>query len=172
MRSAKFIWVDHPKQPEVTIDWQLHRDKNEYELLSLSINSDNLTKRNFFKYDGTLDYLGSKTDLVTFWDDLDLYVSCEGLSYHFRYKPSYLELMEAEQGSGQILAVMPGKILKINVSPGQIVQTGDSLLIMESMKMENKVLAPRDGEVSEVLIIEGELVEAQQKLITIVGADE
>lgn len=172
MRSAKFIWVDHPRQPEVTIEWQLHREKNEYELFSLSIDSDCLTQNNLFKYDGAVNYLDSKTDLTTFWEDLDLYVSCEGLSYHFRYKPSYMELVEADQGSGQILAVMPGKILQVNVTPGQVVQTGDSLLIMESMKMENKVLAPRNGKISEVLIIEGELVEAEQQLITIAGEDE
>ena len=43
-----------------------------------------------------------------------------------------------------------GKILSVNVKPGDAVKEGDTLCILESMKMENPILAPMDGNVSQV----------------------
>ena len=43
-----------------------------------------------------------------------------------------------------------GKILSVNIKPGDAVKEGDTLCILESMKMENPILAPVDGTVSQV----------------------
>ncbi len=43
-----------------------------------------------------------------------------------------------------------GKILSVNVKPGDTVKEGDTLCVLESMKMENPILAPVDGTVSQV----------------------
>ncbi|MFW6409887.1 MAG: biotin/lipoyl-containing protein [Halanaerobiales bacterium] len=67
--------------------------------------------------------------------------------------------------SGDIKAPMPGKILEIKVSPGQEVNQGDVLLVLEAMKMENDVTAPQPGKVKEVSVREGENVEADEVLV-------
>lgn len=72
----------------------------------------------------------------------------------------------AAAGQG-ILAPLAGNIWKIEVTPGQLVQEGDLLLILEAMKMENEVLAERDGIIGEVLIQEGDAVSIGQPLLTL-----
>ena len=52
-----------------------------------------------------------------------------------------------------------GKIISVNVKPGDTVKEGDVLCILESMKMENPILAPVDGTVTEISISAGQVVE-------------
>ena len=51
---------------------------------------------------------------------------------------------------GSLQAPMPGTILDIQVSPGQSIETGQSLLVMEAMKMEHKITAPFNGTVEKI----------------------
>ena len=53
-----------------------------------------------------------------------------------------------------------GKIISVNVSQGSMVQEGDTLCLLESMKMENPILAPVDGTVTEINISAEQVVEA------------
>ncbi len=62
---------------------------------------------------------------------------------------------------------MPGTILSINVSAGQSVKKGDTLMILEAMKMENEISAPRDGVITSVACAKGESVESGKLLATI-----
>ncbi len=57
-----------------------------------------------------------------------------------------------------ILAVIPGKIVKINVKEGQKVSKGRCLYVLEAMKMKNKILCTKSGEVKKIHGIEGKLV--------------
>ena len=61
---------------------------------------------------------------------------------------------------------MPGKVLSVEVVPGQSVSKGDALLILEAMKMENVIKAPQDAVVKEVNCKQGEAVE---KGVVLVG---
>ncbi len=74
---------------------------------------------------------------------------------------------QASSGTTAIKAPLPGTILKINVSIGDQVKTGQTLLIMEAMKMENQVLAEKDGEIKAIKINEGEAVLQDDVLIEI-----
>lgn len=56
---------------------------------------------------------------------------------------------------GAVTAQISGKVLRINVKPGQAVAKGDVLLILEAMKMENEIKAPADGTVKEIPVAEG-----------------
>lgn len=71
------------------------------------------------------------------------------------------------QGSVKVAAPMPGKILAVKASTGQAVKTGDVLLILEAMKMENEVVAPQDGTVASINVAEGAMVEAGDVLATL-----
>ncbi len=62
---------------------------------------------------------------------------------------------------------MPGKILKILVKEGDQVKTGQGLLVLEAMKMENEIPAPKDGIVKKILVKEGDTVNTGDPLIEI-----
>ena len=71
-------------------------------------------------------------------------------------------------GEGQcVSAPMPGNILKVNVAPGQAVNAGDVLVILEAMKMENDIMAPKSGTIAQVLVEKGATVETGAPLVLI-----
>lgn len=62
---------------------------------------------------------------------------------------------------------MPGNILKINVTVGQKVNEGDTLLVLEAMKMENEIAAPKAGTVAQIIVSKGTVVETGAPLVVI-----
>ena len=62
---------------------------------------------------------------------------------------------------------MPGNILKINVTVGQKVNEGDTLLVLEAMKMENEIAAPKAGTVAQIIVSKGAVVETGAPLVVI-----
>ena len=62
---------------------------------------------------------------------------------------------------------MPGTILKIEVTAGQAVKKGDTLCILEAMKMENAIPAPQDGTVASVNVAKGASVNAGDLLVSL-----
>lgn len=62
---------------------------------------------------------------------------------------------------------MPGNILKINVTVGQKVNEGDTLLVLEAMKMENEISAPKAGTVAQIIVSKGAVVETGAPLVVI-----
>ena len=62
-------------------------------------------------------------------------------------------------------APMPGLILKVHIKEGQEVQKGDSLLVLEAMKMENIIKAPADLTIKQIHAKSKEAVEKDQTLI-------
>ncbi|MCD2425896.1 ATP-grasp domain-containing protein [Niabella pedocola] len=69
--------------------------------------------------------------------------------------------------AGTVSAPMPGKVIKIAVATGSAVRTGDLLLIVEAMKMENNILSPKDGMVTAIGVAEGDKVDTTTTLIHI-----
>ncbi len=55
-------------------------------------------------------------------------------------------------GSATISAPMPGKVLEVKVKAGDAVKSGDVLMILEAMKMQNEIMAPADGTISDVRV--------------------
>ncbi len=72
-----------------------------------------------------------------------------------------------EEVKDAITTMLPGVVLKILVKPGDRVQAGDPVIIIESMKMENEIVSPRDGVIAEILVKEGQRVEAGDVLAVI-----
>ena len=71
----------------------------------------------------------------------------------------------AEAVESAVEAPMPGKVLQVLVKPGDAVEEGQALLVLEAMKMENMIKAVAAGTVSEVPIAEGEAVEKGALLV-------
>src|SRR5262249_9746534 len=72
--------------------------------------------------------------------------------------------VEAE-GRQQITAPMPGKIVRVLVKAGDQVESGQGLLVVEAMKMQNEIRSPKSGTVERVLAVEGQAVNAGEPLI-------
>lgn len=71
----------------------------------------------------------------------------------------------AASGSGEsVTAPMPGNIYKVQAKAGQAVKEGDTVVVLEAMKMENEIVAPKDGTISSVNVSEGQSVEADDIL--------
>lgn len=71
------------------------------------------------------------------------------------------------KGVKLVSAPLPGKVLSVNVSPGKAVKKGDTLLVIEAMKMENEIFAAEDGEVKAVHVSSGQNVETGEPLVEI-----
>ncbi len=67
----------------------------------------------------------------------------------------------------EVKAPMPGKVLKINVSEGDSVNDGDTVLILEAMKMENEIIANTSGKVKKLSVSVNDMVETDDTLLII-----
>lgn len=72
---------------------------------------------------------------------------------------------EGRPDGGSLTANMPGRVLDVLVAEGDSVQKGDTLVLLEAMKMELRVQAPSDGQVAQVLCAAGQVVERGQLLV-------
>ncbi|WP_243322789.1 acetyl-CoA carboxylase biotin carboxyl carrier protein subunit [Geothrix sp. SG200] len=73
---------------------------------------------------------------------------------------------------GRITAFIPGLVLEVLVKPGDLVRRGQSLLVLEAMKMQNHVAAPSDGTVLDVTAAPGATVAKGQLLVTLRTASD
>ena len=73
----------------------------------------------------------------------------------------------AGAGSIQVKAGAAGKVFKVEASVGQTVKKGDTVVILEAMKMEIPVVAPQDGTVASIDVAAGDSVEAGALLATL-----
>lgn len=71
------------------------------------------------------------------------------------------------QGVGTVTAPMPGNINDIKVAVGDDVKTGDPLVVLEAMKMENEVVAPISGSILEINVKKGQTVQNKDVLVVI-----
>ena len=83
-------------------------------------------------------------------------------------RPRFPEL-EAVRDPGDATAPMPGRVLRLRVTVGQHVRTGDALVTLEAMKMEHTLTAPVDGVVEAVYVALDDLVEAGARLVHVVA---
>ncbi|MFQ5825126.1 MAG: acetyl-CoA carboxylase biotin carboxyl carrier protein subunit [bacterium] len=80
---------------------------------------------------------------------------------------SLIKTDEKPKGQKEIIAPMPGLIVKIEVEEGQEIKKGDGLIIIEAMKMENEIRANADGMVKKVFIKEKDSVDKDAVLMLI-----
>lgn len=68
---------------------------------------------------------------------------------------------------GGVKSSIQGMVLSIKVQTGQKVSAGDTLLVLEAMKMENPVVSPVDGTVTEIFVEEGAVVQSGDVLVVV-----
>ena len=72
-----------------------------------------------------------------------------------------------KSGGEPVAAPLAGTVIKVLVKPGQTVKTGDTVLMLEAMKMETNVSAHKNGEITQVHVNEGDSVSPGDVLLAI-----
>jgi len=99
------------------------------------------------------------------------FVSINGYTFTLKRKDLLSELVSAAKNdslgtdSNHVASPMPGKVIKINIKEGDEVKKGDLLLIIEAMKMENKIVSPKDAVIRKINVSLNERVEVVTPLI-------
>jgi acetyl/propionyl-CoA carboxylase alpha subunit len=73
----------------------------------------------------------------------------------------------AVAGEAQIVAPMPGRIVRVLVQPGDEVEARQGLLVVEAMKMENEIRSPKAGRIKSVAVTAGQSVESGRLLVVV-----
>jgi biotin carboxyl carrier protein len=99
-------------------------------------------------------------------------IKVDGIKYSLNAKDKYDELLHslgmdnlATKKVTDLKAPMPGLVLEISVEIGQEVVKGDTLLILEAMKMENVIKSPTDGVIKSISVNKTETVEKNQVIL-------
>lgn len=101
--------------------------------------------------------------------DMHLWVGSVRYAVHVRDPRSLRSRQAADDGKGprKLVAPMPGKVVRVLVAPGDAVEPGQGLLVVEAMKMQNEMKASRAGRVVEVRVRDGETVGAGDTLVVL-----
>ena len=100
-----------------------------------------------------------------------LHLTGGGTTTTFRVVPRF-SVPGSEAPSGGLVAPMPGRVLEIRAAVGDTVTKGQTMLLLEAMKMEHHMTAPFDGTVTEVRVATGDQVDNGSVLLVIHPADD
>jgi biotin carboxyl carrier protein len=87
-----------------------------------------------------------------------------GPNFEYSFRKATHKRADSSASEGSLNAPMPGKIFKILFKDGAAVKKGETILILEAMKMEHSIKAPADGLIKKIYFKEGQQVEANAKL--------
>jgi len=107
-------------------------------------------------FDVTLD--GVRSSGRVYADGDTFHVFTQGAAEAFEWRNLIAHAGDTEHGGGRLTAPMPGKVIAVLVEPGQAVEAGTPLIVMEAMKMEHTIGAPAAGVVAEILYAVGDQV--------------
>ena len=93
------------------------------------------------------------------------FLSLDGLDYTLTVPDKRAERKRAAGGGSDLTAQMPGQVVNVLVNEGETVERGQTLVLLEAMKMETRVSAPENGRVKRVLVQAGQVVERGQRLL-------
>lgn len=146
--------------------------------ISAKIN-DEITQFNYKKIsDNVFNFLINDrfTTVHTAEDENHFYVNLDGNNYVFdkviEEEKSFGDDSAEQSDKDVITPPMPGSVVKILVEKNQKVSEGDSLIIVEAMKMETTLYSSIDGIVTEIFVGEGEQVDSNKVLIVVEKEEE
>ncbi len=114
---------------------------------------------------------GSLDDAVTLRLGADIWVVLPETTTRLTFIDPLAPSEQSGTSAGKIVAPMPGKISAVLVSQGASVKRGDTLMLIEAMKMEHAIVAPADGIVAALHFAAGALVDEGIELLSLKSAD-
>ena len=119
--------------------------------------------------DGKLELLidGKRVTAYVSSDNAKRWVTVNGLTFVMTKSSGAKRRSAGHDHASELVAPMPGVVRTVNVSEGDAVIKGQTLLLLEAMKMEIRVQAPREGVVKKLFVKQGQTVEREQILIEI-----
>jgi biotin carboxyl carrier protein len=103
-----------------------------------------------------------------------LEIECDGKRHRARARTEAIDAMEqrlhgpaAANGTLKISSPIPGLVKEVRVSAGDVVQAGQTVVVLEAMKMENQIAAPHDGTVEAMAVAAGQTVPTGALLLTL-----
>ena len=115
----------------------------------------------------TLSINGRRHKLVVVESKRRLTVLTDGKTSTFTLIEADSPKQANEQNKGSILSPMPGKVIACPVKPGQTVQRGETMMVVEAMKMEHAITAPQDGVIEAIHFTEGDQVADGDRLLSL-----
>lgn len=109
---------------------------------------------------------GTKHQVVWVKTGRKIWLHVDGRSYYVeKQSGSAVPVGTAASGERVLRGPMPGQVRLVLVQDGQIVKAGETLVLLEAMKMEIRIQAPGDGKVARVAVKPGQTVEKEQVLV-------
>ena len=132
-------------------------DKQEYNISDVEVEPNLIS----FKADDKL------YNIYCFSDKDKTHLSIDGENYILEFEKDISTKSKSgkQQKGNSVSSPMPGLLVKIPVSVGDEVKSGDTLAIVEAMKMQNELPSPRDGIIKKINGKEGEQVDALQVIV-------
>ena len=128
--------------------------------------------------DGILDETGTmraevngvRISATVLGDGTDIIILAHGRKYRLTRHDAIEEASAAQTLGGKLSAPMPGKVVLVHVEDGEKVKAGQSLMVLEAMKMEHVILAPADGVVANIRFAAGDQVMEGDELLAMAEA--
>lgn len=141
--------------------------------LVLDIDGSAYTVRENVAGDGTvtLEIGGRSYQVWRVWEGDHLHLRIDGRSYSVGYEDAIAAAQHAAGGDDVLRADMPGVVVAVHVETGATVQAGDTVLVIESMKMQVNIVAPRDGIIEAVHVALNENFDKGALLAALKAAD-
>ncbi len=142
-------------------------------LLNEKLISGNILKLNNYQFHILYNNKSYNIDVVKLnTEEKAITVKVNSVKFNLTLKDKYDELLHnlgldnlATKKVADIKAPMPGMVLNVLVNEGDVVKKGDTLIILEAMKMENSLKSPTDGTIKKIAVTKGVAVEKNQLLI-------
>ena len=110
---------------------------------------------------------GRKVDAYVSSDGKRRWVTLGGHTWVLEKTSGQVRGGSAGAGSGKLIAPMPGQVRAVHVAEGDSVEKGDTLLILEAMKMEIRIQSSTEGVVARLAVVEGQTVEREELLVEV-----
>lgn len=105
-------------------------------------------------------------------DQIHIHLEGETFTLHFEHALQRLAEINEASTADVIKATMPGSLISLQVTTGDHVKQGQTLLVMESMKMETTIVAPRDGVIAELRVEPGQTFDKDAVLLSLEPEEE